>query len=89
MLHIAERHLTEMDKTGLQRFLARAEQRVTNGAHRIAQQEAFIAGIEQRGQDARLARRALLRFEAEQAAHLADRAQLRTRFSQAWLKGRA
>lgn len=75
-----------MDKIALQRSLARAEQRVANGAHRIAQQHAFVVGIEQRGQDARLARRALVRFEAEQVTHLTDRAKLRATLSQAQQK---
>jgi hypothetical protein len=65
-----------MNRTALQRRLAKTAAQITSGDRRIAQQREFVADLERNGQPAEHARYLLAGLELLQAAHQKSREQL-------------
>lgn len=65
-----------MDKATLQRYLAKAEERVVLGEEHIARQRAVLARLAGDGHDTTRAEELLRTYEESQALHVADRDRL-------------
>ena len=70
------RGLPDMDRTLLKQHLARAERHLAEGQAHIEKQRAIIATLEQRGQDAGMARELLANLLRTQELHEQNREQI-------------
>ena len=68
--------LSGMDRANLERRLANANKHIDEGTRHVAQQKAFVQGMERPGLDASTSRHLLQTFEETLRLHTTDREEL-------------